>query len=115
MYITIIRWIAYVLGSLLFFFWGAFFLAHLIEWFINPLFRGEKMPSISIWVQNLFHLFMLLGFIIAFKYELFGGLLIVASAAVFFSLAKTSLSHLYFAVTIIPALLYIFCWWKSRL
>jgi hypothetical protein len=113
MVILTIKWIARILGSLLFLFWGSFFIAHIMPWFILPLFRHEKIPSFEIWIQEFFHLCMLLGFIIAFKYELIGGLIIIFGAAVYFFLARTNASICYFGITIIPALLYIFSWWKS--
>jgi len=39
-------------------FWGAFFIEHIIEWFVRP--EGEYPPAF-VWVGMVFHFVMILG------------------------------------------------------
>lgn len=97
-----LRWMARALGMVVVCFWGAFFLAHL-EWFTHP---GQWPP---LWVVGVLclHLLMLLGFLVAWRWEVLGSLLVIVAAAAFFWYAAGSNFLLFFALTIIPALLHL--------
>jgi hypothetical protein len=107
--ITIARWVARILGTGFALFWGAFFVEHL-QWFLNH----RQLPPLHVFLLQGVHLLLLLGFLIAFKWELPGALLIVISATLFFSFTAGHRAPLFIAVTILPARIYSFCWWQSR-
>src|SRR5262245_18715886 len=106
--VGVARWAARVLGTGLFLFWGAFFLAHL-EWFRDP---RQLPPPWVIGVYGL-HFLMLLGFLLAWRWELLGGVLILASALPFFAVASRNFA-LYAGVTAVPAVLWLYCGWQAR-
>jgi hypothetical protein len=107
--VTILRWIARVLAVCLLLFWGAFFVEHL-SWFFGSL---PRTPPFRIWVAQGLHLLMLVGFILALKWELTGSVLVAVSALLFFSQVAGKNFFIFFPVTIVPALLYLYCWLKS--
>lgn len=106
-----VRWVARIFGLLLFVFWGSFFVEHLAEWF-----RGSAAtPPLRVLLIQLAHLVLLVGLAIAWRWELAGSVLIILGALAFFSQAAGRNFPLFFGVTIIPAILYAFCWRKSRM
>ncbi len=111
---TVIRWIARVLGTLVFAFWGMFFVEHTIEWFIKPILNHSELPPLWVWGMQLVFFAMLIGFIIAFKFELIGAIVIILFAFIFFFSMRGHQWLLFFGITIIPALLYLYCWWMTR-
>ncbi len=111
--VTIIRWTARILGICIFLLWGAFFIEHLVEWFIVPLSQSQVAPW-HIWLGQIFHFIMLAGFIVALKWEFSGSMLIIIGAFALFVDKAGSRFLSYFTVTIIPAIMYLFCWWKTR-
>ena len=109
---VVIRWSARITAVIGFFFWGAFFLAHLNEWFIQPLFTEIQLPPSKVWICQLLHFGFLVGYIVSFKWELIGGLLVVFSASAFF----ISIGVLKFLPwTILPGVLFLLCWWLGKL
>ena len=109
--LLILKWAARITAGIGFLFWGAFFVAHTGEWFINPLFTQTQLPPFKVWVAQLLHLGFLVGYIIGFKWELIGGLLAVFSASAFFVLISV-LGFLPW--TIIPGVLFLLYWWLKR-
>ena len=95
--------LARVLAILLFLFWGAFFLEHLSEWFIKPF---PQTPPPTVWLRQALHLTLLIALLISLKWHLFGSILIIISAALFFP-AKGALPWLF--VIIAPALVFLAC------
>ena len=107
-----IRWVARITAAIALLSWGAFFVAHLSEWFIKPLFTGTQLPPLKVWTAQLLHFGFLVGYIIGFKWELIGGLFVVFGVSAFFIL----IGILKFVPwTILPGVLYLFCWWLGRL
>ena len=101
--------LARITGLVLLLFWGAFFVEHL-SWFSD---FGSPPPS-GVWLLQGAHLLLLLSFIIAWKWEGVGGLLIIGSALLFLGPTSGDRFPLLFAITIVPAVLYLFCWWEGR-
>jgi hypothetical protein len=62
-----------------------------------------------VWFGQLLHLLVLAGLIIGFKWELVGGLLVIAASVLFFS----DKAPLFIPITILPAVLYLYCWKNS--
>ena len=103
----IVSWTARVTAGICFLFWGAFFVAHMSEWFIRPIFTKTQLPPLSVCLRMLLHLGFLVGYIIGFKWELIGGLLVVVSASTFF----ISIGVLKFLpLSILPGILFLIAW-----
>jgi hypothetical protein len=100
-------------------FWGAFFVAHLEEWFLHP---AQGFPPAWVWLGQLAHLTILVGLVALWRWQVAGSVLtIIGSVAFFGGLAisqaisgRQYLSLLEFlAVTIIPAVLSLACWFAQ--
>jgi hypothetical protein len=86
----------------MFVFWGAFFVEHL-AWFGDP--RGWPPPSV-VALMGL-HLAMLVGLLAGWRWELAGGLLVVASAVTFFSFVAGRRFVPFALITATPGVLWI--------
>lgn len=80
---SVVRWAGRIWAGALFLLWGAFFVEHLREWFMTP---AASPPPMVVLLQA-FHLLLLIGLVVGWKWELAGGLVTLASAVVFFGLA----------------------------
>jgi len=98
-----IRWCARLWAAVLFFFWGAFFVEHLEEWFI----RAAGWPPGSVIAIQGLHFLFLLGLVIGWRWELIGGLLAFLAAIAFFGLAAGSNAMVFTMVSIVPAIVWI--------
>ena len=107
--VTTLRWIARVTGLALFVLWGAFFVEHLNEFTIS-----QHFPPPSVWLIQSIHLAFLLGYLIALKWEITGSVLIIIGSAIFFAAAAGSNFLPFFIITIMLALIYLFCSWQSK-
>lgn len=107
--IHFVRWIARAISIVLFLMFGAFFVEHL-SWFFDS--RGR--PPAIVWILQGVHLLMLIGFLVTLKWEAAGSVLIVVSSLIFLSQTAGERFLPLFAITIVPALLFLTCWWKSR-
>lgn len=107
--IHFIRWIARAISIVLFLLFGAFFIEHL-SWFSG----SGGYPPIKVWLLVGVHLLLLVGLLLALKWEAAGSVLIVCSALVFLSQAAGERFLPLFAITVVPALLFLTCWWKER-
>jgi hypothetical protein len=105
--VTIVRWIARLSAAVLFLFWGGFFVEHLTEWFIAPL---PRTPPPAVWLAQLLHFLILAGLVIGWRWELAGGLLVIAASVLFF----IDKAPLFIPLTIVPGILFLFCWYASR-
>ncbi len=105
----VIRWTARVLGFLVFLFWGAFFVEHLVEWFSDP----SNLPPMRVFLMQGLHFLMLAGFIISWKWEIPGAVLIIAASGIFFFNASGGtggMFMLFWGITAVPAILHIVAW-----
>jgi len=91
-------------------FWGTFFVEHL-QCFANP----GQWPPIKVIVLQLLHLTMLAGLLLAWRWELIGSLLVIVSALAFFSQVAGGNFVLFSSITSIPAVLWLYCYWRDRL
>ena len=113
---SIVCWTGRVLALGLLLFWGAFFVEHLQQWFLHP-FNG--FPPVWVWLGQLAHLAILIGLMALWRWPVTGSILTILGSLSFFgglavseAIAGKS-SHLFLAflaVTIIPALLTLACW-----
>jgi hypothetical protein len=106
-WVTCLRWIARLLAFALFVFWGLFFLEHIWEWFIRPY---PQIPPPKVWVGQTLHFLILAGLVIGFRWELTGGLLTIIASVLFFA----DKAPLFILPTIVPAILYLYCWHEDR-
>ena len=107
-----LRWIARILGTLIVAFSLIFFIAYVIE-------QGNlPNPDFGHGLVTFLYVIALIGFLIAWRWEGFGGILSAISIVLMATVnviwvhaAKDPGSEIIF---VIPALLFIYCWWKTR-
>jgi hypothetical protein len=95
----------------LFLFWGAFFVEHVREWFIEPF---PKHPPLKVCLIVAMHALLLVGLLLSLRWELVGSLIVLISGAAFFFAVAGKSAPLFFGVTALPALLSLGCWWRAR-
>lgn len=107
----IVRWLARFLAVGMLLFWGAFFVEHLWEWFSSPL---TKSPPLKVWLGQFLHLALLLSYVVAMKWDLAGGCLIICSSALFFiwihGIALTPVNLIFLSSTVLPGILLLVAW-----
>lgn len=108
---TLTRWVARGLAVCLFLFWGAFFVAHLQEWFIAPF---PNHPPLKVCLIVALHALLLVGLVLTLRWELAGSLIVLAAGGAFFFAVAGKSALLFFGVTALPALLSLWCWWQRR-
>jgi len=106
----VLRWFARVLAVVMFLFWGGFFVEHLWQWFIQPL---PQTPPPKVWFGQFLHLLILAGLALGLKWERIGGLLLIGSVVLFSALILQAAPR-FVLVTIVPGVLYLYCWYASR-
>ena len=107
-----IRWAARILGTLIVVFSLSFFIANVIE-------QGEMPnPDFGHGLVTFLFIIALIGFLIAWRWEGFGGILSAISIVlmamvnvIWVHAGKDPGSEIVF---LIPALLFIYCWWRTR-
>ena len=109
--VTAVRWLARALALCVFLFWGAFFVEHLLEWFVKPF---PHHPPLKVCVGMALHCLLLAGLLIALKWERVGSLIAIVAAFGFFYYISGSPISLYFGFTVLPALLLLFCRRQAR-
>ena len=110
--VTFARWVARILGTLIVVVSLSFFIADVIG-------RGEMPnPAFGPGLVTFLYIIALVGFLIAWRWEGFGGILSTISIVLMATVnviwvhaAKDPGSEIIF---VIPALLFTYCWWKSR-
>jgi hypothetical protein len=107
--ILLLRWVARVWGVCLLLIWGAFFVEHL-AWFAD----ARHLPP-SVFLIQALHLTLLLGFILAWRYEILGGVIVLAASTAFFAFVAGPNFLTFTIVTTIPAWIWILCGlWSTR-
>lgn len=76
------KWAGRVVAIVLVLFWGAFFVEHLIEWFLRP---DGALPPPSVWISQALHATMLVGLAMMLKWVRLGALLTVLATVAFFA------------------------------
>lgn len=108
-HVTVVRWIARLLGACMFLLWGSFFIHHM-EWFMHP----DRWPPPKVFLFQFLHLVMLLALLAAWRWELIGSIAIVLSAVAFFSLAGGPNAVPFILITSSPAILWFYCIRRTR-
>ena len=70
------------ISAILFLFWGAFFLSHLFEWFLNT---AKGLPPVSVWINMFFNLLMLIGLAMTIKWHKIGVIITLFGTIAFFT------------------------------
>lgn len=107
----VLRWSGRVIAVLAVLFWGSFFVAHTIEWFVEPL---PQTPPPAVWLWHGLHLLMLLGLLALWRWEVAGSVLAIACALAFFLKAGGTNFLLFFGATSVPALLVLASHWRTH-
>jgi hypothetical protein len=76
-----VLWVARISAGLLLLFWGAFFVEHLQEWFLQA---DGRLPPASVWIAQLLHLLMLIGLAISVVRPVWGAPVTAISTILFF-------------------------------
>jgi hypothetical protein len=108
--VPVVRWVARALGLALALFWGAFFVAHLAEWYTDP--RG--WPPAWVTGQMALHGLMVLGLLLAWRWEVLGAMLTLGAAVPFFWFAAGRNFVPFVLITGLPPLLWLLCAWHDR-
>jgi len=87
----------------LFFLWGAFFVEHLTEWFKE----SGHLPPASVFVVQFFHLLLLIGYIAVFKWRVYGSIVIIFSALIFFGSIGAKAMLAFYVISIFPAIIFL--------
>ena len=95
----------------LFLFWGAFFVAHIKAWFIDPF---PQSPPPKVWLIVALHGGLLAGLLAGWRWELAGALIVLFAGGTFFWLMAGTKLLGYFAITALPALAWLWSWAVSK-
>jgi hypothetical protein len=108
--LILLRWLGRIGAVLVFLFWGAFFIEHLMEWFVKPF---PNLPPVKVCLGQLLHFLMLVGLLVALRWPQVGTPVVVVAAGIF--LVRTGANFPFFlAGTILPVLVLLGCWWAGR-
>jgi hypothetical protein len=77
----VLKWLARTMALALLFFWGAFFVEHVAEWFVKP---PDRWPPAWVWIAMIFHLGVLLGLAAMLRWTWIGAAATVVFTAAFF-------------------------------
>ena len=104
------KWAGRIVALLLVLFWGAFFVEHLIEWFL----RQDHLPPPFVWRAMALHAAMLVGLVVMLKWAVWGSLLTVLATSTFF--ASIGINHFPFVALLnaLPIALLGICFALSR-
>ncbi|MDP3684479.1 MAG: hypothetical protein Q8S01_11150 [Ignavibacteria bacterium] len=110
LFIKLFSWFGRITAMLLFLLWGAFFVEHLTEWFKD----AGHLPPWSVFLIQFFHLLMLVGYIAVFKWKILGSALIILGAFIFFASLGAKAMLAFFAISIIPAVIFLFVFYFEK-
>ena len=108
--VLILRWTARIFSLMALVVWGGFFIEHLAQWFV----RQGSWPPARMTLLTIAHLALLGGLVLAWKRELAGGVLILAAGSVFFGSVAGREFPIFFSTIAVPAVLFLYCWWRTR-
>lgn len=108
--LTALLWLGRILAVLVFLFWGAFFVEHLIEWFAHPV---SNPPPFHVWIGQALHFFMLAGLVVALRWERIGGVVVAVAGLLFLARAGANFP-LFYAITMVPIALLVISGWAIR-
>jgi hypothetical protein len=108
---TAARWLGRAAALLLLLFWGAFFVEHLVEWFLRP--RGAYPPP-RVWVAQFLHFAMLAGFAMMLRWELAGAVVMASATVLFFARAGMRGFPWIACVNLLPVVFFAAYWAVAR-
>jgi hypothetical protein len=106
--IRVIRWGARIWGTGAALFWGAFFVEHL-SWFVG----GSATPALRVWLMQGLHFAMIAGLLAAWRHEGVAGAVALVASVVFLASVAGPRFWLFVAITVPPALAFIYCGMRS--
>jgi hypothetical protein len=101
------KWGGRATAVLLFVFWGAFFVEHLSEWFLNA---GGHYPPAWVWRQMFAHFAMLAGLALMWKWDRLGSLVVSIATVGFFGGIELSSFPYIALLNLIPVVLFSLRW-----
>jgi hypothetical protein len=106
--VRVVRWLARLLGCVLALGWGAFFIEHL-QWYGDP----QRLPPA--WVTGLMglHALMIVGLVLAWRWEWLGAALTLGAAVPFFWVAAGRNFVPFVLITRLPPVLWLYCGWRD--
>lgn len=108
--LILICWLARIATALVFLFWGAFFVEHLMEWFVKPF---PNVPPLKVFLAQFLHFLMLAGLLVTLRWPQVGSPVAILAAAIF--LARTGANYpAFLTATILPVLVLTASWWALR-
>jgi hypothetical protein len=108
--IKIARNMARLLSLALFLLWGVFFVEHLTWFFVEV----NNSPPVHIWLAQISHFLLLIGYLITLKWERIGSVFVVVNALLFFGFAAGVNAVPFIIVSSFPVMLFAFCWMKEK-
>jgi hypothetical protein len=102
--LRVVRWAARLWGTGAALFWAAFFIEHL-AWF-TP---GAAMPPLRVWLLQGVHFIMVAALLSAWRYERAGGSIALFASVVFLGAVAGPRLWLFLALTVPPAIAFIYC------
>ncbi len=103
------RWLARLFAIAEFLLWGAFFIEHL-AWFTNP---EAGAPPVQIWLQQLAHLILLMGYLVMWKWERTGAGLILFGTITFFPFVGGP-NAWWFGLMAVTPVIFLFLAWRKE-
>jgi hypothetical protein len=108
--LTGLLWLGRILTVLVFLFWGAFFVEHLVEWFAHPV---SNPPPFQVWIAQALHFLMLAGLAVALRWQRIGGV-VVAVAGLLFLVRAGANFPVFYAMTLLPTAILVISRWAIR-
>ena len=108
--VKIFRTAGRIFSIILFLLWGSFFVEHL-SWFVGTV---SGTPPFKIWLAQISHGMLLVGYLLSLRWERTGSVLIVVTAFCFFGFAAGKNAVAFIAVSMFPVMSYSVCWVKER-
>jgi hypothetical protein len=109
--VTLLRWPARALLVGVFLLWGALFIEHTQEWFVVP---WPQRPPLRVCAGHALHFLLLMGLLATLRWARVGAAWAGVAAFAFFLGRSGSQFGVFFALTVLPALLLVWCDWLDR-
>jgi hypothetical protein len=106
--VIFVRWIARILSVLILLFWGYFIVAHIF----GDAAQSSRSLTPNDVAQFAMMLLWLLGLAVAWRWELVGAVAALTGALIGALLNPNAVGLI--VVPGVPALMFLFCWWRSR-
>jgi hypothetical protein len=108
---TLMKRPARILVAGVFLLWGAFFVEHTQEWFIQPF---PQHPPLKVCLGQAVHLLMLAGLLVSLRRPWLGSVWVASTAFTFFADKAGARWPVFFGLTVLPVSLLALCAWLDR-